>query len=428
MNWSLAVGKPDRGWETTQLRHFLTRRRRTGYRDLPLLSVNLVEGVTQRWTSDGRPAPAEDLGGYQLVMPGDLVMNQLGKPHGSLGVSDQPGIISPAYFVAEIDGRRAWPRYVHHLLRTRLYISEYERRGKFMPPSQFDISWQEFRSIPVALPPLATQRQIADFLDAETARIDALVTARTRLSVLLEERRSALLSAAVTVGLDSGETTATGHQFAPLVAAGWPVRRLRHVLSEIVDTEHKTAPAVDDGDFLVVRTANVRRGQLVLDNAQYTNLDTWREWTSRGVPKPGDVIFTREAPAGEACVVPPSPPLCLGQRTVLLRPRADMILGPWLVHSIYAGAARHFIDVLSRSTTVAHVNMSDIPDIPVVVPSVTEQAHTLAALDRELEPVTRLSAACAAQTSLLQERKQALITAAVTGQLDIARGIAEEAS
>jgi type I restriction enzyme, S subunit len=145
MTRPFGYGREPAGWRRTQLRSFLTRRRRSARTDLPLLSVNLPHGVVPRFEGDGRPAPSEDLSNYQLVEKGDLVMNQLGKPHGALGVSQYVGIISPAYFVATI-GSDAEPRFIHHLLRTRLYISEYERRGKFMPPSQFDISWEDFRS------------------------------------------------------------------------------------------------------------------------------------------------------------------------------------------------------------------------------------------------------------------------------------------
>ena len=168
------------GWKVTRLRSFVFRRKVTNKPSLQLLSVNLPNGVVPRFENDGRPAPSEDLSGYQHVRVGDLVMNQLGKPHCSLGVSNYEGIISPAYFVAEIDAEVAYPRFVHHLLRTRLYISEFERRGKYMPPSQFDISWEQFRSIDVVLPPVEEQKVIADFLDFELSRIDSIRMSRIR--------------------------------------------------------------------------------------------------------------------------------------------------------------------------------------------------------------------------------------------------------
>ena len=106
---------------------------------------------------------------------------------GSLGVSDFDGIVSPAYFV----GRRVGvvdDRFMHHLLRSGPLIAEYAARSKGIRPSQWDLPWDEFASIKVRLPDVADQRAIADYLDAETARIDALIAKKARLVSVLGER------------------------------------------------------------------------------------------------------------------------------------------------------------------------------------------------------------------------------------------------
>jgi type I restriction enzyme, S subunit len=77
-------------------------------------------------------------------------------------------------------------------------------------------------------------------------------------------------------------------------------------LCKVIDCEHKTAPYVDFSEYLVVRTSNVRNGTLLFDDIKYTNKEGFIEWTQRAVPEHGDVLFTREAPAGETCLVPPS--------------------------------------------------------------------------------------------------------------------------
>lgn len=176
------------GWPEVTLRTFLRRIEQTGEINLPLLGVGLHEGVRKRGESDGRPAASEDLSAYKIVREGDVVMNRLGKPHGSVGVSPWRGITSPAYWVLEIDQKLACPAFIHHLLRSKHLVREYERLGKYMPPNQFDISWEAFRSIKVPLPPLIEQRRIAEFLDAETSRIDYLNSSQQRALNLIEER------------------------------------------------------------------------------------------------------------------------------------------------------------------------------------------------------------------------------------------------
>ena len=104
---------------------------------------------------------------------------------------------------------------------------------------------------------------------------------------------------------------------------------------------------------------------------------------------------------------------------VLLQVDESTMSGDWLVHSIYSGSAQRFIEVLSNATTVAHLNMSDIPDIPIAVPSLAEQRRILDIVAHEVDRQERASRVLERQIDLLAERRQALITAAVTGELDI---------
>jgi type I restriction enzyme S subunit len=104
---------------------------------------------------------------------------------------------------------------------------------------------------------------------------------------------------------------------------------------------------------------------------------------------------------------------------VHLRVNRSVIVGEWLLHSIYAGPAQRFIEILSKSTTVAHINMSDIPDIPVVVPTIVEQEDVLRSVRQVIQNQELLTERLARQIALLREHRQALITAAVTGELEI---------
>ena len=278
----------------------------------------------------------------------------------------------------------------------------------------------DLANMQIPVHPTAVQDGVVTFLDAETARIDALVAKKQQMIELMTERRREFVARAVTVGLDEHEpTTMTGNPFAPMIPRSWSLQRLRHVALRIIDTAHKTAPVVPDGEYLVVRTSNVKNGQLVLDGARYTDEATWRDWTLQARPRPDDVMFTREAPAGEACLVPKGIPLCIGQRMVLIQVDQSLASGEWLVHSIYAGPAQQFVGLLSRSTTVAHLNMSDIPDMPVVVPPLDVQGRILDEIRAAISHQEGSTSLLMKQIHLLREYRRALITAAVTGEIDI---------
>jgi type I restriction enzyme S subunit len=203
------------------------------------------------------------------------------------------------------------------------------------------------------------------------------------------------------------------------IPEGWQVHPIKRLLSSIIDTEHKTAPFEPDGEYLVARTSNVRDGRLHLENAKYTSEDGYREWTVRGRPRPGDILFTREAPAGEACIVPNAPPLCLGQRVVLFRTNRNKADSGFLVYSICEGLARRFIDIKSQGSTVPHFNMSDIGIIPILAPpDLSNQRAIVAFLDVETGKIDRLMGVRRRQIEVLREQRAAVIHHAVTQGLD----------
>ncbi len=407
-------------WDQVPLGYCVTevKEKNTGGREDNLLSLSYGNIVRRDITTADGLLP-ESFDSYNVINPGDTVLRltDLQNDQRSLrvGLVVEAGIITSAYVTVR-PNKVMHPQFLNYFLKHLDFRKDFYALGAGVRQS---LKFEELRSVKVPVPALAEQKAIADYLDIETDRIDGLITKKLQIIELIDERRSAFVGRAVTVGVTAGPTTQTGNEFAPVVRIGWTLQRLRHVVEEIVDTAHKTAPVVDDGEYLVVRTANVKAGELVLDGARYTDEDGWREWTARGVPSVGDVIFTREAPAGEACLVPEGSALCIGQRTVLLRPNRSMISGEWIMHSIYSGAAQRFIEVLAKSTTVAHINMSDIPDLPIVLPPLREQEVVLALVRQEVSRISTMKEKLTRQIGLLRDYRQALITAAVTGDLEL---------
>ena len=133
-------------WATYRLRHLLRRTSETGFPDEELLSVYRDHGVVRkRDRQDNYNRPGEDLSSYQLVLPGDLVLNKMKTWQGSLGVSQHRGIVSPAYYVCRV-APSIHRRYLHHLLRSRLLVAEYASRSKGIRVNQWDLPWTDLRT------------------------------------------------------------------------------------------------------------------------------------------------------------------------------------------------------------------------------------------------------------------------------------------
>lgn len=284
--------------------------------------------------------------------------------------------------------------------------------------TRFGLRFGDVGNLQLCLPDLAIQRSVVGFLDRETARIDDVIKKRVKETDLLRERRQRVISTGVSGGMDGASVARDvllGRR--PQGTPGWPIRRLKHVVARIVDTEHATAADYTDGQYLIVRTTNVRDGALRLEDAKYTDEAGYREWTTRAVPTPGDILLTREAPAGEACIVPEGLPLCIGQRMVLLCVDGAKLDPRYGLYSLYGGPPQEFMKLLSQGSTVEHLNMRDIPNIPLVVPSIEAQRQIVDYLDRRVQQLDRVLEKMEAQIHLLGEHQQTLITAAVTGQI-----------
>lgn len=140
--------------------------------------------------------------------------------------------------------------------------------------------------------------------------------------------------------------------------------QLSDIAEAIVDCEHKTAPK-GDGFAYSVGTKAMKGGRLVLDAAKPVSEETYVGWTRRTRPKPGDLILAREAPVGDVIRVPEHPHLCLGRRTVLIRPDAKMVNPRFLHYWLLGPDAQGVMRAQTGGATVGHLNVGDIRKLNV---------------------------------------------------------------
>ncbi|MEZ9291217.1 restriction endonuclease subunit S [Vibrio lentus] len=171
----------------------------------------------------------------------------------------------------------------------------------------------------------------------------------------------------------------------------WEHHSIKDVLTSLVDCEHKTAPYVDAQDYMVVRTNNVKNGSLLMDDMKFTSEDGFREWTKRAVPTYGDILFTREAPAGESCLVPNNTKLCLGQRMVLLRIDQGSKSTIFISHLLLSPKVQNKINSYCIGSTVTRINIADINRIDFDIPSYEEQQKIASFLSKVDEKIGLLS-------------------------------------
>jgi type I restriction enzyme S subunit len=199
------LGKVPEHWQTIRLGALFSEVADKGEDGLPVLSVSIHYGVSDRELSeeemDRKVTRSDDLSKYKQVLPGDLVYNMMRAWQGGFGAVSVAGQVSPAYVVARPRVTDVSP-FIELLLRTPNAVEEMRRRSHGVTDFRLRLYWDEFKSIEVALPPAQERQSILDAIGRVVARYDGLSAEAQRAIDLLKERRSALISAAVTGKID----------------------------------------------------------------------------------------------------------------------------------------------------------------------------------------------------------------------------------
>lgn len=147
---------------------------------------------------------------------------------------------------------------------------------------------------------------------------------------------------------------------------------LQDICEFIVDCPHSTAP--DEGmGYPLIRTPNIGKGRLKLEGVQRVSKEVYDKRNKRAVPQVDDIIFAREAPAGNAAIICEGQEVCLGQRTVLIRPDKEKVYPQFLVYYILAPQQQYELLGTANGATVAHVNVPIIKNLPIELPSMEQQ-------------------------------------------------------
>jgi type I restriction enzyme S subunit len=386
----------------------------------PMLSVSGYRGIEiKEYDDENRRRLEEDLIGYRIVRPGQLVVNTMWLNYAGLGVSDHEGHVSPAY--RSYDFRKTVERrYFHHLLRSSTYVQGYTRLLTGIRPNSLQMSRDDLMDFPIVIPPLPEQTAIAAFLDRETAKIDGLVEQQQRLIGLLREKRQAVISHAVTRGLNPhAPLKPSGIDWLGDVPEGWEVGPLKRFWS-VTDCKHLTADFVDEG-FPLASIREVQSRFIELSEAKCTTEEYYTQLIEGGrKPLPGDLIFSRNATVGEVSQVSAAhPPFAMGQDVCLLR-RMDERYAPDYMQAFFDSSfADKQLDVLMIGATFKRVNVEAIRNLIVVCPPASEQVQIGRHIQAKSCEFDTLTATAESAIALLQERRAALISAAVTGKIDV---------
>ncbi len=323
-----------------------------------------------------------------------------------------------------------------------------------------------FEKLVFPLAPLKEQKRIADKLDSILARVDACRERLDRIPAILKRFRQAVLAAATsgklteewranklaqqshesnqmktgrvvlnTVQVKKNEWVETNlnHNEAERVRRrlskfsaelitqnnlpdNWCWAKLEDVSLFVVDCHNKTAPYEKTG-IALVRTSNIRDGNFIWDDLRYVSEATYKYWSKRCYPEAGDVVFTREAPLGEAAIIPADKKICLGQRTMLIRTVEEYYLAKFLLISLMDPKFKSRSEVVAVGTGVKHFRVGDVSDLIVPVPSTEEQTEIVRRVEELFAYADRIEARYHAARLQVNKLTLAVLAKAFRGEL-----------
>lgn len=402
---------------------FTERREKVSDTDFPPLSVTKHGIVPQLETA----AKTDDNDNRKGVRAGDFVINSRSDRKGSSGLSSLDGSVSLINTVIRPDDTMHGA-FVHHLLRSVAFQEEYYRYGKGIVADLWSTNYGEMKAITLAVPPIGEQEAIAAFLDRETAKIDTLVAEQERLIALLKEKRQAVISHAVTKGLNPhAPMKDSGIEWFGEIPAHWEVGKLFY------GARLQSGYAFSSGDFgsegvPVVRMNNLNRGKLDLSEAVRISDAVCNPAVALC---PGDLVWGMSGSIGDtgslgnfAVVVEHDIPCQLNQRVGRFLINKNRMAPEFL--QIWIQSQPFYLQIMLAVTGTAQFNVSaeQVQSTMAAFPPLDEQQLINEYITGECLRFASIIDEAQAAITLLQERRAALISAAVTGKIDV-RGLVD---
>jgi type I restriction enzyme S subunit len=285
--------------------------------------------------------------------------------------------------------------------------------------TRFGLSSDAIMTGVFAVPPFPEQQAIAAFLDRKTGELDALIAEKQRLLALLQEQRAALITQAVTKGLDpSAPMKDSGVELYPSFPLMWCMTRLGDLCRTVLDGPHFSPDYVDDG-ILFLSTRNVKVDRWSLGDAKFISESDYQEFCKRVVPEIGDVLYTKGGTTGIARVVDIEQPFHVWVHIAVLKLRRELVSPHFLAHSLNSAPCYGQSQLFTRGATNNDLGLNRMVNIVLALPPMEEQLRIVEHIENEVGQIDTLADEVRAGLDHLQEYRTALISAAVTGQIDV---------
>ncbi|MCX8987308.1 restriction endonuclease subunit S [Citrobacter portucalensis] len=347
---------------------------------------------------------------------------------GGIEYSQYTGCVSPAYTVLK-NSKSISYGYYRYLLKCMPFIAALQSSTDSLRDGK-SINYEQFSALSLPLFSVQEQNVIAVFLDHETAKIDNLIEKQQQLIELLKEKRQAVISHAVTKGLNPDVPMKdSGVELLGEIPEHWALWKFSHIAPILTCGVASTPTYVDAVEGMPFLSAqNVKFDKLHLDKYNFIAVDLHKQLTKNRRPLKGDLLVTRVgAGIGEACVIDTDMEFSIYVSLTHIR------LNPVLAHNrfimyFFNSSYCHFLNYQGTVTGggVGNLNVQNVKDYKIALPCIEEQKRIVSHLDLINKQFDILTSKAELGIKLMQERRTALISAAVTGKIDVRDWVAPD--
>ena len=364
---------------------------------------------------------------YQIVEPGDIIIRStdMQNDHTSLrtGLVKDKGIITSAYICLNSLNNEL-SNFNHWLLHGLDLMKVFYGLGSGL---RQNLSWSDFKRLPLPIPPKHEQQQIARYLDWKTAQINKFIRNKRRLIQLLKEQKQNIINQAVTKGINPNvEMKDSGVEWLGQIPAHWEVRKLKTIAKVKASGVDKHSRE-NEIPIQLCNYTDVYKNDKITDSMDFMKATATKEEISNFELVAGDVIITKDSEIWDDIAVPAYVPNSLqnvicAYHLSLIRPRQEYIKGDFLYHCFLAPSLAYQFKVTATGVTRFGLSQGTIKSALFPVPPNSEQQEIIAYIEKETALIDKTIARTEREIELIQEYRTRLVSDVVTGKLDV-RGI-----
>lgn len=365
------------------------------------------------------------------VEKGTIIVSRMNTPAlvGAAGLVEKswPNLFLPDR-LWQVHFKNCHPRFVHYWTLSHIYRTQVQNACSGTSSSMQNLGQDQFKSFWISLPNEGEQHAIANFLERETNKIDALIAEQEKLLTLLAEKRQATITHAVSRGLNPNVLTKdSGTSWLGNIPAHWDVRTISSISTKI--TNGYVGPTRDilvDEGVRYLQSLHIKENVIRFDTPYYVSTE-WSKAHSKSILKAGDVLIVQTGDVGQTAVVTKEFEGCNCHALIIVAPKHDKIAGQWLSWVLNSDYGFHSLRSIQTGALHPHLNCGNVKNLLIPAPPMMEQLQIIKYVEEKLGTFEALSIEAKRVITLLKERRSALIAAAVTGKIDV-RNAAPKAS